>query len=177
MIREGSCLISSEAFSPLWSANSLALVIKPEPTKAVFGGIRPKVGGIWPLLPGPRDARLRCTLGGVSRGSTGYSRDHTSGNLLFGGSRRDHSYLESGQHYNAGFSHTCYHADCVCVFVTYCRIGFLSIHRSTSFVSASKRSKTPGFFASESAWQSKLDEQQTSRIWKSPLLVGPSGTD
>jgi hypothetical protein len=101
MIREGSCLISSEAFSPLQSANSLAPVIKLEPPEAVFGGHKAKVGGIRPLLFGPRDARLRCTLGGVSRGSTGYSRDHTSGNLLFGGSRHDHSYSESGQHYVA----------------------------------------------------------------------------
>jgi hypothetical protein len=62
-----------------------------------LGGIRPKVGGIRHLLLGPCDARLRCTLGGVSRGSTGYSRDHTSGNLLFGGSRRDYSYSESGK--------------------------------------------------------------------------------
>jgi hypothetical protein len=70
-------------------------------SKPSSGGIRPKVGGIRPLLLGPRDARLRCTLGGVSPGSTGYSRDHTSGNLLFRGSRHDHSYLESVQHYYA----------------------------------------------------------------------------
>jgi hypothetical protein len=99
MISEGSCLISSEAFSSLQSANSLAPVIKPEPPEAVFGGHQAQGRGIRPLLLGPQDAHLQCTLRGVSRGSTGYSRDHTSGNLSFGGSRRDHSYSESGQHY------------------------------------------------------------------------------
>jgi hypothetical protein len=64
MIREGSCLISSEAFSPLQSANSLAPVIKPEPIEAVFRGHKAQGQG----HPALASWALRCPLAMHSRG-------------------------------------------------------------------------------------------------------------
>jgi hypothetical protein len=64
MIREGSCLISSEAFSPLQSANSLAPVMKPEPIEAVFGGHKAQGQG----HPALASWASRCPLAMHSRG-------------------------------------------------------------------------------------------------------------